>query len=164
MKPDIKSIEERAEKATKGPWHCRNKVGIVFGPECQIAHFGAFDDPELVPFNADRWTADAQFAAHARTDIPALLTYIKELEGQVERRLVAQEAHYRLISKLQDERADLSAKYHDIGNTVLNVMEESENEGDRVYFGSTNDADMLRDLGRKYHEWRVDTALKGTQP
>lgn len=74
------------------------------------------------------------------------------------------EAQAKRIEVLEKALADMKTRYDDIGNTVLNVIEKSEDEGDRVYFGSTNDADMLRDLGRKYHEWRVDNELKGTQP
>lgn len=33
-----------------------------------------------------------------------------------------------------------------ISHTVSNIVSELEDEGDRVYFGSTNDADTLREI------------------
>lgn len=31
-------------------------------------------------------------------------------------------------------------------HTISNIVSEMEDEGDRVYFGSTNDADVLREI------------------
>ena len=44
---------------------------------------------------------------------------------------------------------------HRIGNAVLNMSDKFQDEGDRVYFESTNDADMLRELGREYWDWQL---------
>lgn len=50
---------------TKGPWSCNNNVGVVFGEGCQVAVCGDFHDAELVPYNADRWRADARLISLA---------------------------------------------------------------------------------------------------
>ena len=50
-------------KHTAEPWHCKNKVGYVFGTDGQshvlVANVGDFRDEELVPFSGERWQADA---------------------------------------------------------------------------------------------------------
>ena len=49
--------------ATQGVWSTGNNVGVLFGPDVQIAKFGDFFDKELVPFNGERWNADARLCA-----------------------------------------------------------------------------------------------------
>ena len=92
---ELKRIEERAEKATKGSWcyeECGETfvVGTAFDENDQPVRGRAneIDIPgthiaelELLeaPGNQE---ADARFIAHAREDIPALLAYIRELEEE----------------------------------------------------------------------------------
>lgn len=57
------TLPELSAAATQGEWRARNKVGVLFGPDVQIAKFGDFFDKELVPFNGERWNADAQLCA-----------------------------------------------------------------------------------------------------
>jgi hypothetical protein len=53
------------------------------------------------------------------------------------------------------EIAVIKALLHEIGNAMLNLSETLQDEGDRVYLASTNDRDMMRELGAKYWEWRI---------
>ena len=70
----LAEIRARCEKATKGPWHrgpfyltdIESRTGRV--AECQL----------MTPQGAE----DADFIAHAREDIPALLAALKERMGQ----------------------------------------------------------------------------------
>ena len=73
--------------ATRPPWHKRNKVGYVYSdPEgCVVATCGDFHDKELVPFNAERWNADADFIAAARTGWPKALEAIEARDKKIER-------------------------------------------------------------------------------
>lgn len=68
MKPDIKAIEARAAAATPGPWEASKDGWTAWAGNVKIADY-------LDPDNAE-------FIAHARTDIPRLLDYIKELEAE----------------------------------------------------------------------------------
>jgi hypothetical protein len=96
LTPDeLKAIEERCEKATPGPWvhrmnhHARNQ-------QVQSSEVGLEgDDPESRPlFTGWAWKPgghrdarpNAEFIAHARTDIPALLAHIQEQEATAQRR------------------------------------------------------------------------------
>lgn len=84
MKPDLDAIRARCEAATPGPWGYRNHdkryllddttdvVGEV-NPGKTSAAITVFSV-------ASGALEDAAFLAHARTDIPALLAYIDEME------------------------------------------------------------------------------------
>jgi len=69
---ELKEIQERTEKATPGPWRVER---------------ASFSDDGFAMFEIENVTeiqkADADFIAHARTDIPKLLDCIKYLEYQV---------------------------------------------------------------------------------
>ena len=76
---DIATIKERAKKATAGPWQyeqyelgpLENTARLYYsGSEKPFADFRG-------GLNQDQ---DAEFIAHARTDIPALLAHVEELE------------------------------------------------------------------------------------
>jgi len=76
--PDLKGIRERAEKAAEGPWTVddsrgrgNNRLRILSKPWVSVAtvHAGLQDK------------ATAAFIAHAREDIPALLSRCEVLEG-----------------------------------------------------------------------------------
>lgn len=70
---EIKLIQERCERATKGPW-----ISFVEGRDhtsgCSFIRT-AGDDIELTGASAD----DQDFIAHARQDIPALIKEICRL-------------------------------------------------------------------------------------
>ena len=70
---EIKQIQERCERATKGPW-----ISFVEGRDhtsgCSFIRT-AGDDIELTVASAD----DQDFIAHARQDIPALIEEICRL-------------------------------------------------------------------------------------
>ena len=56
-------LPELSAAATQGEWNIRNKVGVLFGPDVQIAKFGDFFDKGLAHLNGERWNADAQLCA-----------------------------------------------------------------------------------------------------
>ena len=72
---DLDAIEARAEAATPGPWmEPRNGLGLGW---------------TIFPKNSKGWSiatcdsgTDADFIAHARTDIPNLLAALDELEAE----------------------------------------------------------------------------------
>jgi hypothetical protein len=70
---EIKQIQERCERATKGPW-----ISFVEGRDhtsgCSFIRT-AGDDIELTGASAD----DQDFIAHARQDIPALIEEVCRL-------------------------------------------------------------------------------------
>lgn len=87
MTPDLKAIRERCEAATPGPWRISKKKGPLYrvrvvsshGNFLCVGHHCDIDDS-----GAYKRRSNYNFIAHARTDIPALLDYIAELEKQLQ--------------------------------------------------------------------------------
>lgn len=75
----IAEIRARAEAATPGPWtvFARDSSGQA------VDYFLGFDieGPEEAQRGMFANRADAEFIAHAREDIPALLAALKETDG-----------------------------------------------------------------------------------
>jgi hypothetical protein len=51
--------------------------------------------------------------------------------------------------------------FHRMGGAILSTATRLEDEGDRVYLGSTNQADSLRDLHHAYVEWCCESGDAG---
>lgn len=71
-----------------------------------------------------------------------------------------------LIVKLKADNTYLAETLLEMGKNVVLFVDEFEDEGDRVYFGSTNHADYLRELRQKidkvwYDQECVDEASSG---
>jgi hypothetical protein len=60
---------------TPGPWRVIASVGIVAAEDCHVCHVGDFADKALLPFNKDRWLADARLIAGAPDLLAALERY-----------------------------------------------------------------------------------------
>jgi hypothetical protein len=67
-----------------------------------------------------------------------------------------QEEAARVLKELGSERAaDLIERM----GTILSVVSDNlEDEGDRIYFGSTNQAEMIRDLAQEWRDIRYAIA------
>ena len=87
---DLDAIEARANAASAGPWTVDVRASCYFheeivglgGPEWTRAHTrnAVGMDTGTVEFIAE---PDATFIAHARTDIPALVARVRELEARL---------------------------------------------------------------------------------
>jgi hypothetical protein len=121
MNVDIKAIKERCDRATPGPWNvdqkaqgdctnldidCGKTVCDESCKECEWYEFftGASID-KILTLRLDEWDgindADADFIAHAREDIPALIAEIESLQAQL---------------------ADLQAKYDKLAGDFMRVI------------------------------------------
>lgn len=79
-KLDLEVIKQRTEDATDGPWRFTPEVlGIksttVMAGEEQVGYFSV----------GQAQPHDAEFIAHARQDLPALVAEVERLQGVVER-------------------------------------------------------------------------------
>lgn len=78
----IQNIRSRVEKASPGPWERDTNVPFstkfmgIFAPELKRYIIRAEDEPTTT-------RADAEFIAHAREDIPALLAIIDNIHALV---------------------------------------------------------------------------------
>lgn len=78
------------------------------------------------------------FAADAQKDIATLATELAVHKGK-------NASKTRLLAKIR--------------NRLVQVTDHIEDEGDRCYFGSTNDADELRDLKDACEAWLIDAEV-----
>lgn len=118
MKLDLKAIEERCEKATPGPW-----INTFDNPPHPEFGYGISQSATSYPHaviclphpNTGRGTfkpsrETANFIAHARTDIPALLAFAKEAKDALEfyshkenwETYIGGESNYAMIKKDQE--------------------------------------------------------------
>lgn len=130
-KLDIEAIKARAEAATEGPWEVSSEgpgypVGIFSRLGTKSARTVIYPDDDY-----ETGEPDLEFIAHAREDIPALLTYIDELEAQIERvRLEAKaEAFMDAQQIIAGEDPIDEMRYHDgskvsIGYTIREIDAE----------------------------------------
>ena len=73
-RPDLDAIRARCDAATPGPWRLK---GLEIHGDSKPGRCGL-----LIYDEGGHDKKDARFIAHARTDIPALLAYIDELEAR----------------------------------------------------------------------------------
>ena len=72
-RPDLDAIRARCDAATPGPWTYDETGYVDIGlPRSRSIAIGIENDATA--------KSDGDFIAHARTDIPALLAYVADLE------------------------------------------------------------------------------------
>jgi hypothetical protein len=81
---DLDEIEARANAATHGPWGALIMHGVasVHAPSCYVYTNDPLEDTH--PDTIARWGRDAIFIASARTDVPALIARVRELEAELD--------------------------------------------------------------------------------
>ena len=80
----IKAIEDRANAATPGSWKVIDKGNTVKSVAVTTLAV-AWSQQEMICPNMSPKTANADFIANARTDIPALLIHIREQQAEIDR-------------------------------------------------------------------------------
>jgi hypothetical protein len=83
---DLKAIEERCEKATKGPWELEVDTEYISPDEPESGQLifvtglerSMFDTEWAEQVDWDKSLNNADFIAHSREDLPALLEAVKE--------------------------------------------------------------------------------------
>jgi len=99
-RPDVDGIETRAKAATAGPW-VWTKVAV----EQSVTEYTLKGPDVLCRYWYDKSpTVDAEFIAHARQDIPALIEYIEALEAIIRER---DEGDKRVWQKAREAIAEL---------------------------------------------------------
>lgn len=81
---ELKAIQERADKATRGPWLSHDTLqgewGVSLPNDGTVSVWGLyFGDMET---NTGQDIANADFVAHARNDIPALLDALEAAQRE----------------------------------------------------------------------------------
>ena len=87
---DTAELERLASSITPGPWRKYGKMTgkvISEGPEVgtvEICETGDFRDAELIPYNADRWNADADAIALVPDLLAEVIALRSEVDGYME--------------------------------------------------------------------------------
>jgi len=85
---ELEAIEAREAAATPGPWVCWDEaIMSTAKPQCEAecvlwADANSGTDGGRIFYTRDE---DAEFIAHARQDVPALLAEVKRLKAEAER-------------------------------------------------------------------------------
>ncbi|MDQ9094253.1 MULTISPECIES: hypothetical protein [Bacillus] len=101
-KDDLEAIRQRAEAATEGYWGADDSEWPGNG------NLRYWINTHWDGVAAAVTKEDAEFIAHARQDIPALLDHIAELQGKIDLyESYAQEYdYYAILNEMGDENAD----------------------------------------------------------
>jgi hypothetical protein len=81
---NLAAIKARAEKATPGPWHhdtAKNDEDDLASPDLVVGPPPNYDTLAMFRANGGQEYRDANFAAHAREDIPRLLDRVARWEA-----------------------------------------------------------------------------------
>lgn len=139
---DLDEIERRANAATPGPWMYHDGCGYVEVPPCgaiefkpgweRSAHFLARVHNNHVE-GEDGLGFDGAFIAAARTDVPALVARVRELEA---------------------ERDQALADYQDLGRIMHEECARLEAECERLKtFAAQNFSAMIRQEAEQMREY-----------
>jgi hypothetical protein len=120
----LHEIEQRAEKATQGPWIVGNGNSQSFhqGKNVVVSEGNrVVVDRAIYRDDYDKQTyADIAFIAHARQDIPDLLAYCRELQG------AARKVYY---ARGMLEVGEMSPEeFDEIANNLLKVADGNERQ------------------------------------
>lgn len=76
-------------------------------------------------------------------------------------------SEYERVKEERDEAVVFKAKAVSRGkllerfrDCIMNMTDTAVNEGDRVYFGSTNDFEQLREIGQQMDRWNWDAIIR----
>lgn len=120
-------IKERAEKATEGPWAYEPEAcgpgGEWYRPARAYAEIGLYgpdgvEGEELTVGGG--LTADAEFIAHARTDIPRLVEAIEAVMDTADR--------YPAPSKWDDPTGEIAWAIEAFGNAIHDALNDKLTE------------------------------------
>jgi hypothetical protein len=108
---DLDAIKARAEAATEGPWRADDEHGLMPGaaPAWCVSRSGADGTylSDVAYTTGTHEQGDAEFIAHARTDIPELVAEVERLRFVLTR---TDEADGSVIDILDAERDTLRAQ------------------------------------------------------
>jgi hypothetical protein len=117
----LQEIDERAVKATPGPWSKFTEDGSAFicHDELKNPYMGMVADAAQNTFASEQEKLNATFIAHAREDVPALVAEVRRLRAMVE---TASEAVSELIALLF--HSDMKAVFSMAGVHGFNLGSE----------------------------------------
>ena len=124
MKPEeIEEIRKRAEKATEGPWYHDDDMVRMTG-KCDVKfHNGCAVAIALEIHDKGRMHADFNFIAHARQDIPDLLSALEAAQKEVANRAHFESEYRKQIESSQREVEGLRGALKEIAQNLKVVSD-----------------------------------------
>jgi hypothetical protein len=120
----LATIRQRAENATPGPW----ETGDGYEQSSRGNYVWSVENGVIVCAEQDGTdcvldTNDATFIAHARTDIPALLEHIAELEAEIKR---LHEYYYEKLGEASAREIELRREIDRLKDALTHIDELSD--------------------------------------
>ena len=81
---DLKKIEERCKEATPGPWDYETPSGEGAHVFCSLAGDDSDREPPTLILTDPQSAGDVAFIQEARTDLPALVDWVKRAAKLIE--------------------------------------------------------------------------------
>ena len=137
----LDDIEQRANAATPGPW-CTDSWEIYQGAEFEAG--AEWIGETCRSGEMDDGRADAEFVAHARTDVPALLAEVRRLRAVLDRTRAL--ALLEAADFLRDTHHQYGMNVQEIGTALRNAADDADpmvGSLARDGFGLDEIADML---------------------
>jgi len=152
---NLDAIERRANAATHGPWGALIMHGVasVHAPSCYVYTNDPLEDTH--PDTIARWGRDAIFIASARTDVPALIARVRELE-EAWSAAEAHGLHTEGIRDLADALGIREGKMtaDGVARHALQRVRELEAECERLKaFAAQNFSAMIRQEAEQMREY-----------
>ncbi len=153
---NIEEIEERCNAATEGPWYVPSEMNAMDNGWTVCSDAEVIVDQPDTRYNEDqfRTEADAEFIAHAKTDIPALISRVRDLERENEQLYASGLENAQMIGKLEAENEGLCRGSTHILELLGGDMIELANMLHKVKELETTNADLT--LALKERSDRVD--------
>lgn len=111
---ELAAIEARANAAARGPWKTLTAQGVFAGAEQNVTSFGGThillgaEDGQV----GQALEHNADFIAHARTDVPLLLALVREQQAKLDR-VEAKLDEWALFQPFPD--AEESQRWYSLG-------------------------------------------------
>lgn len=122
---DIDAIEKRANAATKGPWMYDPKFGLTHKTGQATILLMSSTERYCFSFRDD---ADAEFVAHAREDVPALIAEVRRL-----REILYQRENYFFAATMALVCArDKELEEKRQGSKVVSFAEEKQKKAEKL--------------------------------
>ncbi len=128
---DLDSIKARCEAATPGPWRwwdASELRSLVFEDDPHLDDLSApiVGEPIMGGFGEPEWdisVADAEFIAHAREDVPALVAEVKRLRAALDDIWLSTDDDADVLKEWAGEalhpEADGPCQYHSEGSSCF---------------------------------------------
>ena len=123
---ELNAIEDRVNDASPGPWHTKGAGGLYMDGTSPSAEVVIPDPPYRL--HNPYWThGDAEFVAHARSDVPALVAEVRRLGTMLTQVQELADSCNVLSEHSAEERAEVWRAVASRLHAIVGTKEAKEN-------------------------------------